>query len=81
MKISPVARTKKEARANYNRLSRWYDWIAGSEAKFRQMGVKALNVQPNERILEIGFGTGTCLVDFASLVGSNGLICGIDLAL
>jgi demethylmenaquinone methyltransferase/2-methoxy-6-polyprenyl-1,4-benzoquinol methylase len=78
--ISPVMRSKNQARANYNRLSRWYDWIAGSEDRYRQLGVQALNLQPAERLLEIGFGTGTCLLDFARQAGPDGWICGIDLS-
>jgi len=78
--ISPVTRTKAEARANYNRLSRWYDWIASSEARYRQLGVQALNVQSGDRVLEIGFGTGTCLLDFAQRVSPEGFVCGIDLS-
>ena len=78
--ISPVTRSKKQARANYNRLSRWYDWIAGSEDRYRQIGVQALNPQATERLLEIGFGTGQCLLEFAQQVGSDGWVCGIDLS-
>jgi demethylmenaquinone methyltransferase/2-methoxy-6-polyprenyl-1,4-benzoquinol methylase len=78
--ISPVTRSKKQARANYNRLSRWYDWIAGSEDRYRRIGVQALNLQPAERLLEIGFGTGKCLLDFAQQVGPDGWVCGIDLS-
>ena len=78
--IRPVTRSKKQARANYNRLSRWYDWIAGSEDRYRQMGVQALNPQPAERLLEIGFGTGQCLLEFARQVGPDGWVCGIDLS-
>jgi len=79
--ISSVTRSKAEARTNYNRLSRWYDALAGStEEKYRQMGLKLLALQPGERVLEIGFGTGTCLEDFAQQVGSEGFVCGIDLS-
>jgi demethylmenaquinone methyltransferase/2-methoxy-6-polyprenyl-1,4-benzoquinol methylase len=78
--VSPVTRSKKQARANYNRLSRWYDWIAGSEDRFRQIGVQALSLQPAERLVEIGFGTGKCLLDFARQVGTEGWVCGIDLS-
>jgi demethylmenaquinone methyltransferase/2-methoxy-6-polyprenyl-1,4-benzoquinol methylase len=75
-----VTRSKRAARSNYNRLSRWYDWIAGSETRYRQLGVQALKIQEGERLLEIGFGTGSCLQEFAELVGPLGLACGIDLS-
>ena len=79
--ISRVTRSKAEARANYNRLSRWYDALAGStEEKYRRIGMQLLDLQPGERVLEIGFGTGHCLLEFARTSGVDGLVCGIDLS-
>lgn len=78
--ISPVTRSKEQARRYYNRLSGWYDLIAGSEAPFRQRGLALLDVQPGERILEIGFGTGECLVTLAEAAGTEGFVYGIELS-
>jgi len=78
--VSPVIRSKSEARANYNRLSRWYDWLAGSETRYRQLGMQALDIKPAEGVLEIGFGTGQCLLDFARQIGPDGFVCGVDLS-
>jgi demethylmenaquinone methyltransferase/2-methoxy-6-polyprenyl-1,4-benzoquinol methylase len=79
--INRVTRTKAEARANYNRISRWYDVISGpSEAKFRQIGIDMLEVQEGERVLEIGVGTGHAVVSFGENIGDNGSVTGIDLS-
>ena len=79
--IRPVTRTKEEARASYNRMSSFYDWMAGSsEKKYRDLGLKLLNAKPGERILEIGYGTGHCLVALAESVGENGQVTGIDIS-
>lgn len=78
--ISPVNRSKDEARRYYNRLSHWYDLITGSEAPFRQRGLAILSAQPGERVLEIGFGTGECLVALAEAVETKGYVYGIELS-
>jgi len=79
--ISRVIRSKSDARKNYNRLSRWYDWLAGSsEEKYRQMGIELLHLKMEESVLEIGFGTGHCLLEFAGIGGDSSRVCGIDLS-
>lgn len=78
---SQIARSRAETARNYNRLSRWYDGLAGrAEKKYRDLGLQALDPQPGERILEIGFGTGGCLLALAKAVGSEGKVYGIDIS-
>lgn len=68
-------------RSFYDRISSTYDLIADAgEHRAREAGEAALNVQPGERVLEIGFGTGNSLVTFAKQVGIQGRVDGIDIS-
>lgn len=79
--ISRVNRSKESARLSYNRLSRWYDMISGNtEKKYRDWGLEKLSALPDEKILEIGFGTGHCLVSLAKAVGQAGRVTGLDIS-
>jgi ubiquinone/menaquinone biosynthesis C-methylase UbiE len=79
--ISRVTRSKADAKAAYNRLSRWYDLLSGgSEGRFLQLGLSKLDIKEGEQVLEIGFGTGEGLLALASSVGPTGRVYGIDLS-
>lgn len=79
--ISRVSRSKEAARKTYDRLSRWYDLLAGaSERPARRVGLALLNAQPGECLLEVGFGTGHGLSALARAVGSGGRVVGMDLS-
>jgi len=79
---TPAARQHRHAAtaAAYDRLSRWYDILAGSEQPLVRQGVESLAVQPGESILEIGPGTGHALLALARAAGSAGHVTGADLS-
>jgi demethylmenaquinone methyltransferase/2-methoxy-6-polyprenyl-1,4-benzoquinol methylase len=79
--VSRVTRSKESAKTSYDKMSRWYDFISGSsEKKYRDLGLLKLAAKEGERILEIGFGTGHCLLALAQQVGATGRVSGIDLS-
>jgi len=79
--ITRVERTKEAAKTAYDRLSKWYDLLAGtSERKFAEVGLQMLDAKPGEKVLEIGFGTGNSLISLAQSTGSTGKVYGVDLS-
>ena len=80
-RISRVRRSKAEAKAAYDKMSRWYDVLAGrSEKALVQLGLEKLSVAGGEVALEIGFGTGHALVALAQAAGHSGKVYGIDIS-
>jgi ubiquinone/menaquinone biosynthesis C-methylase UbiE len=79
--ISRVTRSKEAAKSTYDRLSRWYDVLAGSsEKRFTDSGLQKLAVKDGETVLEIGFGTGHAILALAAAVGNVGKVYGIDIS-
>lgn len=75
-----LARSPKDAPTHYDRMSRWYDLFAVFENQYRDAGLRMLDVKQDERVLEIGFGTGYSIVALAQSVGVMGRVYGIDLS-
>jgi demethylmenaquinone methyltransferase/2-methoxy-6-polyprenyl-1,4-benzoquinol methylase len=76
-----VLQSKDETRAFYDKIACIYDVLAEhSEAPVRRAGLQMLAVQPGQTALEIGFGTGHCLLELAQSVGPRGRVYGIDLS-
>lgn len=69
------------SRGFYDRICRVYDSIADpNELKARELGENALRLRANESVLEVGFGTGSSLVQMARCVAPSGRVCGIDVS-
>ncbi len=79
--ISRVRRSKAQAQRAYDRMSRWYDLIAGSsEWPFVLDGLELLQPRPNERILDLGCGTGRAIEQLMTCLQETGQAVGLDLS-
>ena len=79
--ILRVFQSKTETKAFYDKISHVYDLLAEhSEGPVRRAGLEILDARPGEKVLEIGFGTGHCLVSLAHFVGPTGKVLGFDLS-
>jgi ubiquinone/menaquinone biosynthesis C-methylase UbiE len=73
--ISRVTRSKEEAKESYDKISKWYDPLAGTfEKKFRNAGLEMLNAREGEKVLEPGFGTGHGILSLAQSIGTSGKV-------
>ncbi len=65
----------------YDRMAGGYDALCDrNEHAAREAGLMALAVQPGERVLEIGYGTGHSLVELATFAGGGGHVDGVDVS-
>jgi ubiquinone/menaquinone biosynthesis C-methylase UbiE len=79
--ISRVTRSKQEAKASYDRMSRWYDVLSGRfEKRYRDEGLGKLGAREGGVVLEVGFGTGHCILALAQSAGDKGKVYGIDIS-
>jgi ubiquinone/menaquinone biosynthesis C-methylase UbiE len=79
--IARVTRTKEEARSSYDKMSPFYDLLAGAfERRHSFTALTLLNIAKGEKVLEIGFGTGHCLLRMAESADAEGRVFGIDLS-
>jgi ubiquinone/menaquinone biosynthesis C-methylase UbiE len=65
------------------RWARFYDFMAnvlslGHESMLRQATVARAGVQPGQRVLDVGCGTGSLTVAAARQAGAAGQVYGID---
>lgn len=75
-----ILRVKGDIKAIYSKLSKTYAFIEEKfEKDIRARGLALLNLQKGEIVLEIGYGTGSTLVEMAQAVGDTGKVYGIDL--
>ncbi len=69
------------ARTFYTRISAVYDQPTDrDERRARELGLSLLDPRPAERILEIGFGTGSSIIPIATAVGASGQVFGVDIS-
>ena len=79
--IDRVPLSRAEVRANYDRISGWYDLLEGIwEKQAKKTGLQQFRAGAGERNLEIGIGTGHSLVALADSVTESGQVYGLDLS-
>jgi len=79
--VDKHSRPARETRLSYNRMSRFYDVLAGSsERRLIRKGIEKLGVKAGEKVLDVGCGTGTGLLILAELAGNKCNVSGIDVS-
>jgi ubiquinone/menaquinone biosynthesis C-methylase UbiE len=67
--------------SRYDRAARWYrfgEWTILLAPGFRRRAVARIGLEPGERVVEIGCGTGRNLALLGEAVGREGHVIGVD---
>lgn len=78
--ISPINRSKSQARKYYDRISKFYDWLTAGEKRFIKKGVDLLDIKPEEKIVEVGCGTGAGIKYIQKKLSPKSRLIGLDLS-
>jgi ubiquinone/menaquinone biosynthesis C-methylase UbiE len=80
-RVSRVLRPRAEALRIYDRISGCYGVLEGFwERHAQETALSLLNIRERENVLEIGPGTGRCLISHAARLGGGGCAVGLDLS-
>jgi demethylmenaquinone methyltransferase/2-methoxy-6-polyprenyl-1,4-benzoquinol methylase len=73
--ISPA-----RARRFYDRIGARYDWAEFYESEAKRLARQMLELEPGDKLLNIGIGTGKAHTEFTHAVEPGGMACGLDLS-
>jgi demethylmenaquinone methyltransferase/2-methoxy-6-polyprenyl-1,4-benzoquinol methylase len=79
-RISRAKASPPQIRQAYDTLSRFYKLVEVSERGLKRRGLELLSAKSGEKVLEIGFATGSALTEIAAAIGEKGRACGIEIA-
>ncbi len=80
-----TSENSKRQKGDLGRMARYYDLVMllltqGREKKLRQTTLALAQINPGDKVLEIGCGTGTLTIAAKLWVGTDGAATGIDIA-
>ena len=75
---TPDGPSQKMIQARYDFIARWHDVIGRFTMTHRRDALRALDVQPGERILDLACGTGVNFESIIARLGREGFLVGLD---